>query len=110
MTDQPNSSETTLEVTIPGNVLSTNADQIKAEVLGLMDSKFMKSGAWTHLKLDLTGAKIIDSVGLNLVVNFYKEAKKRGATTTALLSSANIQRTFMFTRLDSYIQVILVAK
>ena len=50
---------------------------------------------------------MIDSVGLNLVVSLYKEAKKNNAKTTAAISNPNIQRTSLFTRLDTHIQVVM---
>jgi len=107
MNHKLNSAEQTLEITLPGDLLSTNADQIRSEVFGLLETAPIKAGGWNTLKLDLTAAKMVDSVGLNLVVGLYKEAKKRGAKTSAVLSNSNIQRTFIFTRLDSHIQVIM---
>lgn len=102
-----NTSDKTLQLTIPGDLLSTNTDQIKKEITAIIESASVKSAGWTTLKLDLTNAKMIDSVGLNLVVSLYKEAKKNNAKTTAVISNANIQRTFLFTRLDTHIQVVM---
>ncbi len=108
MNHQINAAEKTLEITFPGDVLSTNADQLRTAILALLETEPVKAAGWTTLKLDLTAAKMIDSVGLNLVVGLYKEAKKRNAKTSAFLRSANIQRTFIFTRLDAHIQVVMV--
>ncbi len=102
-----NPSDKTLLLTIPGDLLSTNTDQIKKEIHAIIESASVKSAGWTTLKLDLTAAKMIDSVGLNLVVSLYKEAKKNNAKTTAVISNPNIQRTFLFTRLDTHIQVVM---
>ncbi len=103
-----NPADQTLQLNYPGDVLSTNADKIRAEVLALLETGPVKSAGWTTLVLNLTTAKMIDSVGLNLIVGLYKEAKKRGAKTSALIRSPNVQRTFAFTRLDAHIQVTLV--
>jgi anti-anti-sigma factor len=108
MNHKLNTAEQTLELTIPGDVLSTNADPLRAEILALLETGPVKAGGWTTLQLDLTAAKMIDSVGLNLIVGLYKEAKKRGAKTSTLLRSENIQRTFIFTRLDAHVQVVMV--
>lgn len=104
-----NASAHTLEITFPGDLLSTNADTIRADILALLGSAPVKSGDWNALQLDLTAAKMIDSVGLNLIVAIYKEAQKRQAKTIARISSPNIQRTFLFTRLDKHLQVEMAA-
>ncbi len=102
-----NPSEKSLQLTFSGDLLSTNTDQAKKEIMAIIESAAVKSSGWTTLKLDLTAAKMIDSVGLNLVVSLYKEAKKANAKTTAVISNPNIQRTFLFTRLDTHIQVVM---
>jgi anti-anti-sigma factor len=108
MKHQINASTRSLELTIPGDVLSTSADQLRSEILALFETEAAKSSRWTTLVLDLTAAKMVDSVGLNLLVSLYKEAKKRDATCRALIKSQNIQRTFAFTRLDAHIDVVMV--
>ena len=102
-----NPADHSLQLTIPGDVLSTNAEQIRTEIFALFETGPVKSAGWTTLVLDLRAAKMIDSVGLNLLVGLFKEAKKRGAKTSALINSPNLQRTFAFTRLDVHIQVIM---
>lgn len=103
-----NAAEKTLQLTFPGDLLSTNTDTARKEIFAIFESAAVKSAGWSTLKLDLTATKMIDSVGLNLVVSLYKEAKKSNAKTTALISNPNIQRTFLFTRLDTHIQVMMV--
>jgi anti-anti-sigma factor len=108
MKHQINASTRSLELTIPGDVLSTSADQFRTEILALLETESVKSSRWTTLVLDLTAAKMVDSVGLNLLVSLYKEAQKRTAKCSALIKSPNIQRTFAFTRLDAHIEVVMV--
>jgi anti-anti-sigma factor len=96
-----------LEITIPGDIVSTNADQVRTDIMALLESEPVVASKFTMLKLDMSAAKMVDSVGLNLIVGVYKEAKKRNAATAAVLTSPNIQRTFYFTRLDTHIQVIM---
>lgn len=100
--------EKSLQLIFPGDLLSTNIDQMKKEITAIFGLAEAKSTGWTTLKLDLSAAQMIDSVGLNLVVSLYKEAKKNNAKTVALISNPNIQRTFLFTRLDTHIQVLMV--
>jgi len=99
--------EKTLQLTIPGDLLRANAESIKAEALAILGSAEIKSAGWTVLKLDLTSARMVDSVGLNLVVFLFKEAKKANARTAVVISDKNIQRTFLFTRLNTHLDVIM---
>jgi len=59
-------------------------------------------------KVDLTSAKMIDSVGLNLVVTWLKRTQKLGAKMQVAYSNANVLRTFIFTRLDKHIELVKV--
>ncbi len=90
-------------VTIPGDILSTNADALRAELFDLLEAPQIKGSPWHTLKLDLTGAQMVDSVGLNLIVSLVRAVKARQGTVAAAISSANILRTFKFTRLDKQI-------
>ncbi len=98
-----------LRLSFPGDVLSTNSDNLQREFLALLETTPVKTAGWTTLVIDLSAAKMVDSVGLNLIVGLYKEAKKRGAKTRAVVTSPNIQRTFAFTRLDTHIQIEPIA-
>lgn len=104
MQHQLNAAERTLVVTLPGDLLSTNAEQTRTEVLGVLQSA---APGWETFKLDLRAAKMVDSVGLNLIVAIYKETQKKRAKMAVVISNPNIQRTFLFTRLDKHLQVIM---
>ncbi len=97
-----------VSVTIPGDILSTNADTLRDEVFALLETPEIKAGVWQTLKLDLTAAQMVDSVGLNLIVSLVRAVKARQGGVAATVSSANIQRTFKFTRLDQQITVTKV--
>ncbi len=92
-------------VTIPGDILSTNADALRGELFDLLEAPAIKAGPWHTLKLDLTAAQMVDSVGLNLIVSLVRAVKARQGAVAADISSANILRTFRFTRLDKQIAV-----
>lgn len=106
MHHQLNTAERTLAVTLPGDLLSTNAEQTRTDIFGIFQSA---APGWETLKLDLRAAKMVDSVGLNLIVAIYKETQKRRAKMTVVISNPNIQRTFLFTRLDKHLQVVMAA-
>ena len=97
-----------LNVIIPGDILSTNADVLRDELFALLESEAVRTGAWKTLHLDLTGAQMVDSVGLNLIVSVVRTVKARQGKVAAKIRSANIRRTFQFTRLDKQIAVTKV--
>ena len=103
------SAERVLEITVPDDLLSTNAERLRTAIFGLLETPAVKAPVWDTLKLDLTAAKMVDSVGLNLIVAIYKETQKRKAKMAVVVSNPNIQRTFLFTRLDKHLQVLMVA-
>ena len=97
-----------LNIIIPGDILSTNADTLRDELFGLLESTPIQTGTWDVLKLDLTGAQMVDSVGLNLIVSVVRAVKARHGKVEATIRSTNIHRTFSFTRLDKQINVTKV--
>jgi anti-anti-sigma factor len=104
------SSSKSLTVTVPGDVLSTNAEELRREVFALLESPQGSQAQCATLKLDLTRARMIDSVGLNLLVTFIRSMKDRSGKVQALISSDNIERTFVFTRLDQMLELIKPGK
>ncbi len=96
-----------LVVSVEGDILSTTADALRAAFVQMMDSDAIQSGSWDKLELDLTRSKIIDSAGLNLVVAIVKAMKLRGAAVIARVTNRSVHRTFVFTKLDRQMQVVL---
>lgn len=95
-----------LNVTLPGDILSTNASALRDELFGLLQSAEVNRADWTTLRLDLTHARMIDSVGLNLIVAVIRALKAQNRKAQAVLANRNILRTFQFTRLDQQLEVI----
>ncbi len=98
-----------LNVSFPGDVLSSNVDTLRKEIFGLLDENTVKTSTWSTLKLDLTGAKMIDSAGLNLIVSIIKATKARGGNVRATVGNPNVYRTFIFTRLDKQCELAQAA-
>jgi len=98
----------TLAITFNGDVLSTNSEELRAQVFGVLESDEVKNATWDVLSLDLTSAKMIDSTGLNLIISIIKTVKNRGAKVKASISSMNIHRTFLFTRLDTQLELTVI--
>lgn len=88
---------------IADDLVSTNAGAVRSQ----FEAQIAPEG-WRVFQLDLSGARIVDSVGLNLIVMMLKRARKQGARMQILYSSRNILRTFIFTRLDRHIEMVKV--
>ena len=110
MQHQFDASSKSLTVIVPGDVLSTNAEELRRDVFSLLESSQGAQAQCAMLKLDLTRARMIDSVGLNLLVTFIRSMKERNGKVQALISSDNIERTFVFTRLDQMLELIKPGK
>ena len=98
----------TLTLHVPVDLTSTSADTLRTEVNGLLEVPDGATRKWNTLKLDLTTAKMIDSVGLNLVVTWFKRVRLHGAKMQITYSNPNVLRTFVFTRLDKHIELVKI--
>ena len=95
----------TLRVTIPGDLLSTSLVDIRAELMELI---LPTTDSWSELEMDLTASKMIDSMGLNLMVSVIRIVGGRGGKVSALVRNQVVYRLFLFTRLDKHLRLVLV--
>lgn len=96
-------STATSSITCPvaGDLTSTTAAAYRA----VIDQKLSAAGTWTLIELDLRAARMVDSVGLNLLVSVIKGVKEKGGSVRILISHPNIQRILAFTRIDKHAEV-----
>lgn len=99
MTAKLNSATRSLETIVPGDILSTNADALRKEILEAIDASGL-GASWDTLVMDLRAARMVDSVGLNLLVAIIKTLGGRGRKLRLLVSSPHVKRALRFTRLD----------
>ena len=100
--------EESVTLRVPGDLISTNAGELRKEVSSLLETAGGAPRKWDTFILDLSAAKMVDSVGLNLVVSLFKRVQVRGAKMQVNYSSPNILRTFTFTRLDKLVKLVKV--
>lgn len=94
----------TIKCVASGDLISTTATAFRSQIdqqLGLAS----KQGALGLLELDLSAAKMVDSVGLNLLVSVIKGVKEKGGTVRIVIAHQNIQRILAFTRIDKHAEV-----
>jgi len=100
-----NRDQQTLTIVIPGDLTSTHVRELRAEI----DAVLAESPVhWQLLLFDLTAAKMVDSMGLNLIVAVYKAAQRSGAKMRLTCSNPNVHRALIFTRLDKFVELVMV--
>lgn len=85
----------------PGDLLSTTVDQFSAHV----QAALAHAGDAHLLELDLRAARMIDSVGLNLLVTLIKQAQARGGRVRLRIAHPNVRRILAFTRIDQHAEI-----
>ena len=92
-----------LKCAVAGDLTSTTV----AEFRQVLDKTFSESPVgWNTLMLDLSSCKILDSVGLNLLVGTVKRAKGQGASVKVTTSHPMVRRILTFTRLDQHVEIV----
>jgi anti-anti-sigma factor len=95
-----------LTIVIPGDLTSTSVREFREEI----DTALMVSpgtaAPWQIVALNLAAAKMVDSMGLNLIVKIYKTVQTAGGRMQVVYTSPNVHRTLIFTRLDHHVELI----
>ena len=94
-----------VSVTVPGDILSTNVGSVRQCLANPLQDLEAARGSFLF-ELDLQAARMIDSVGLNLLVWLIKNVQRLGGRTRLIIADINIDRTFQFTRLNQYAEVV----
>jgi anti-anti-sigma factor len=95
----------TIKFHVNGDVLSTTVGGLRAELDQVFESQSAAPGAIDVFEVDLRSARMVDSVGLNLLVWLWRTVTARGGKLRVQISSPDIERTFQFTRLSSRLEV-----
>lgn len=102
-TPTASSTGTTITHVFRGDLLSTNAAAAQADISRLMGA----DSHWKTIVLDLRAARIVDSVGLNLIVSIIRGARPEGRSVRVIVSNQNVRRVLAFTRIDQHAEVVV---
>ena len=94
-----------VSVTVPGDILSTNVDSVRRCLADPLQHLEAARDSFLF-EVNLQAARMIDSVGLNLLVWLIKNVRRLGGRTRLIIADMNIDRTFQFTRLNQYAEVV----
>ena len=95
-----------LSVSIQCDLTSTTAEQLRPEFNAVLKQPATPENDWKQFRLELPATKMVDSVGLNLIISLLKLVQQRGAKMQILCANPNVHRTFLFTRLDKHVEII----
>lgn len=93
-------------ITLHCDLTSTTVEQLRTELHAQLGTPANPEAAWRFFRLELAGTKMVDSVGLNLIISLLKAVQQRGATMQIVCVSPNVHRTLLFTRLDQHLELI----
>lgn len=85
-----------------GDILSTNATHHWTRIESILNG----ISANQLLELDLRASRMVDSVGLNVIVKTIKTADSKKAKVRLLIANQSLKRICTFTRLDQKAEIV----
>lgn len=98
--------EAAVTVTIAGDLTSTSVGEAQVALSSGCDRIEAPGASHRVLRIDLRKARMVDSVGLNLLVGVIKRVRAVGGRTELLVAATNVERILTFTRLHQIARVI----
>ncbi|MGV1098863.1 STAS domain-containing protein [Thiovibrio sp. JS02] len=87
-------------VRISGNIVASNAGALKAQLAALL-----QNGA-VQLRLDLAGVKLIDSMGLAVLIAAHNSLRKTGKRLEVSNVCQDVRKLLAAMRLDHHFEII----
>ncbi|HEX7654734.1 MAG TPA: STAS domain-containing protein [Verrucomicrobiae bacterium] len=100
------SDKKTLTVQIPADLVSTNAGELRDCLKEVLQTEEGRTVPWQTLRLEMFQAKMVDSVGLNLIVTILRATQKLQVRMQLAYQNPNVLRTLQFTRLDRHLDLV----
>ena len=93
-----------LILVVDGDVLSTTAETCVAEIEERLSEH--NSRKWRNFQLDLRTARMVDSVGLNVIITLVKKMLKKKKPMKIYIASPSVKRVFEFSHLGKYVDIV----
>lgn len=84
------------------DILSTNAEAIRVELQRVLSQVPDRA----TFDIDLRACRLVDSVGLNLIVSIIKQGRTRSVSIRLLVAHPNLHRILTFTRLGQHAEIV----
>ncbi|MEP6538291.1 MAG: STAS domain-containing protein [Bryobacteraceae bacterium] len=95
-----------LQFAVPGDLLSTNAEQFRVSAGSMVDAHRASVPEWDAVEVDLERAHMVDSAGLNALIGLLKTLKNQGRRMIIRVADPHVHRVLIFTRMDRQAEVI----
>lgn len=96
-------------VALPGDLTSTTVAEARPLLAQAVDRVEQQPAGARTLRIDMMGARMIDSVGLNTLVGVIKRVRGFGGEVTVVISHASVERILTFTRLNTLVRVLRIS-
>ncbi len=94
-----------LSLTFGTDLLSTNVEQLDTAARAVFARDDVRMSQWRTLVLDFSSVRMIDSMGINFLIQLLRVADGRKAKVKGIITRHNLHRLFLFTRLDKKIEL-----
>lgn len=92
-----------LTLALRGDLLSTNADSYAQRIDQLVADH--ADDAWHSVKFEMTTAKLVDSVGLNLLVGLVRSFQSKNIPVKVVIASPSVHRLFQRSKFDELVEL-----
>jgi anti-anti-sigma factor len=92
-----------VSLSMKGDLLSTNAEERGRAILESLQSE---PEPWSELVLNLSNARMVDSVGLNMLIALNRRLERQNRSLKLLIASPAVHRVVLFTRLNEIAEVV----
>lgn len=96
-----------LRLTLSGDVTSTTTAALHRDVLEILSHEQTRALEIRRVELDLNAARMVDSLGLNLIITILKWAKNRDARLGIQVARRGVYATLLAVGLDRQADVVL---
>ena len=93
-----------LTCVVKTNLIASNIPDIREDLLARID----QDDKWKELVLDLSDTDVIDSIGVNLVVNLYKKIDSANKSFKTIGCNKSIMEVLKLFRLDQHFKIQMI--
>lgn len=106
MTFYHNPAKNMMQLSIPGDLLSTNADQFRVTAHSMMEAYPPGNLECQGVEVNLENAHMVDSAGLNALIGLLRKLKNDSRRMVIRVADPHVHRVLLFTRMDKQAEII----
>ncbi len=95
-----------LQLTLKGDLKSTTTAALHRDVFSVLAHESARTLQISVVELDILGASMVDSLGLNLIIAVLKWSQQRGAKMRILVGTRGVYSTMLAVGLERQAEVV----